>query len=79
MKNKYQLISQNSEKVVFETNDVRIIKKNIIDYLQKNKSDTLEYWIDNEINSFYSIPSHLNKVCKLIFKGNKEYYKCIEP
>jgi hypothetical protein len=79
MKNKYQLISQNSEKVVFETNDVRIIKKNIIDYLQKNKSDTLEYWIDNEINSFYSIPSPLNKVCKLIFKGNKEYYKCIEP
>jgi len=78
MENKYKLISQSSGSIVFESNNIKSIKQNIIEYLQKNKCDTLEYLINNEINSFYTIPSPLNKVCKLIFKGDREYFKCIE-
>jgi hypothetical protein len=75
---KYKLVSQNSESVVFESNDVRTIKSNIINHLRKNMSDTVEYWIKDELNSFYAMPSPLNKVCKLILKGDREYLKCIE-
>jgi len=74
---KYQLISQDSESIIFESKEFEVgkIKSEITNHLEKNKSDVIEYWINNQIHSFYAFPSIINKVCKLVFKGSREYYK----
>lgn len=74
---KYKLVSQDTDTTVFESEKFEIgkIKSEIIGHLVKNKNDVLEYWINNQIHSFYAFPSIVNKICKLVLIGGREYYK----
>ena len=77
---KFTLYSENFDSIIYESDkfDNKIIKSQIIKHLKENKSDCIEYRIDGHINSFYAYPEPFDKVCKLIIKGHREYYKPIE-
>ena len=72
---KYKLFSQDKDELIKEFNsfDADEIKGAIIQWLNENKNDCVEYWIDCEINSFYQ--NNKGKPSKIISIGNKEYYK----
>ena len=81
----HSLFSQNKDMPVqwFEKFDKQAIKQAIIKHLEQDTSDTIEHckefdksdirrFAGNEIINFYEV--HSGKVCKVITKGDKDYY-----
>lgn len=86
----YYLESETSEKRIVEFkvfNRIAILKA-IVYYLQNNPTDTVYYYkecnsIDNDfvgddLIDFYAINPKNGKPSKLIFKGDKTFYKSLE-
>jgi hypothetical protein len=86
----YYLESEISEKRIVEFkvfNRVAILKA-IVYYLQNNPTDTVYYYkecnnIDNDfvgddLIAFYAVNPKNGKPSKLIFKGEKTFYKSLE-
>ena len=85
---KHLLYSHNSDAPVvwFDKFNASDIKAAIVKHLTANTTDTIEHckqysnldikrFYGNEIINIYQY--HNGKVCKLIIKGNKEYFKPI--
>jgi len=62
------------------------IQKSIIYYLDNNPTDTVYYYkvsndtdlVGDDLIDFYAINPNNGKPSKLIFKGNKTFYKSLE-
>lgn len=74
----------------FDKFDSQKIKKAIIKHIKSNPTDTIEHckeypknsvnrYLGYEIIAFYEVNPKNNKVSKCILKGEKTYYKSIEP
>jgi hypothetical protein len=84
----YYLESEISEKRIVEFPEFsRIaIQKAIIYYLQNNPTDTVYYYkvshddelVGDDLIAFYAINPKNGKPSKLIFKGDKTFYKTLE-
>ena len=74
---KYKLFSQDKDELIKEFNsfDADGIKGAIIQWLNENKNDCVEYWIDDNVKSFYKnnkgIPSRLIPI------GSREVYRSL--
>lgn len=84
----HSLYSQDLSRPVafFEKFNKEDIKKEIINHLTKYPEDTLEHckeysksdikkYYGSEIINFYSVNPKSGKVCKVVLKGNKEFYQ----
>jgi hypothetical protein len=84
----YYLESEISEKRIVEFAQFNrvAIQKAIIYYLQNNPTDTVLYYkvshdeefVGDDLIDFYAINPKNGKPSKLIFKGDKTYYKSLE-
>lgn len=84
----YYLESEISEKriVEFFRFNYIAIKKAIIYYLENNPTDTILYYkvandekfVGDDLIAFYAINPKNGKPSKLVFKGDKTFYKSLE-
>jgi hypothetical protein len=84
----YYIESEISEKRIVEFPEFNrlAILKAIVYYLQNNPTDTIHYYkvsnddmyVGDDLIDFFAINPKNGKPSKLIFKGNKTFYKTLE-
>jgi hypothetical protein len=84
----YYLESEISEKRIVEFSEFNriAIQKAIIYYLENNPTDTVYYYkvsndteyVGDDLIDFYAVNPNNGKPSKLIFKGEKTFYKTLD-